>query len=258
MAAYQVLADEGLVELRPRSGAYVSSVNAAAPIDRTPAPNVLADILVAGVVRGFSLASFTDHLRIAALGRRLRATVIAPTADHVHGLARELRADYGLATNALLPEQLKATGSARSALVRTQIIVTTRDLKDDVERVAGPLGKPIMVADVRPPFLTEEWKKLLRFGRIYLVAADERFLEPARVYLKKIVDLDNLRILIAGRDDLAAIPPQAPTYVTEAARQKLGKTRIPGQLIPPPRLLAEHSVRMLVTFIVAENMDQSG
>jgi len=257
MAAYQVLAEEGLVEIRPRSGAYVGATGPLTE-ERVPSPDVLTDALVAGVVRGFSLVTFTDHLRIAALGRRLRATVIAETLDQAHGLARELRVDYGLATTSLLPQQLKGGTPARAALQRSQLLLTTKDLERHVSPIATDLDKRLIVADIRPPFMNEEWRTLLRYGRIYLIAADPRFLAPAQNYLKSLVDLGNLRILIVGSDDLAVIPPQAPTYVTEAARLKLGKTRIPGRLIPPPRLLAEDCVRAIVSFIVHANVDQAG
>ena len=118
-----------------------------------------------------------------------------------------------------------------------------------------------MVVDIRPAFVEfvqKEWKELFRSGRAYIVAADPRFLDVARMYLAKGMDMQNVRMLIVDRDDLTAIPPQAPTYVTEAARQKLGKFRIPGRLIPPPRLLAENSVRTLVAFIVKMNLEQAG
>ncbi|HVS59341.1 MAG TPA: GntR family transcriptional regulator [Gemmatimonadaceae bacterium] len=253
LAAYQALAEEGLVVLRPRSGVFVAPASALSGEERSPSADFLTDILVAGVVRGFSLLRFTDDLRIAALGRRLRATVIAKTADQAYGLSRELNVDYGLETTPLLPEQVTAGNLVRSAFQRAHLVVTTNALETEVSMLAARLGKPVIVVDVRPPFFENEWKTLLRSGRAYLIAADPRFLELVRDYLQNVVDLRNVRMLLVGRDDLTTIPPQAPTYVTEAARQKLGKFQIPGRLIPPPRLLAENCVRAIITFIVATN-----
>ena len=256
LAAYQTLADEGLVVLKPRSGVFVAP--AISPKEeRSPPADFLTDTLVAGVVRGFSLLRFTDELRIAALGRRLRAAVIATTADQALGLSRELKVDYGLDTTALLPEQVKEGSALSSVLQRTHLLVTTRLLATEVSSLAATLGKPVVIVDVRPPFVEEEWTTLVRSGRAYIVATDPRFLELIQNYLQRVVDLRNVRMLLVGRDDLTTIPPQAPTYVTEAARQKLGKTRIPGRLIPPPRVLAENSVRTLVEFIVKMNMQHA-
>ena len=256
LAAYQALAEEGLVVLRPRSGVFVAPVGTSAEAP-SPSAEFLTDTLVAGVVRGFSTLRFTDDLRIAAFARKLRATVIAPTADQAYGLSRELRVDYGLETTTLLPEHV-ATGSVvRSALQRTHLVVTTGALKDEVSRLAALLRKPVIIVDVRPPFVESEWKNVLRAGRAYVVAADARFLEIVRKFLERTVDLRNVRMLLVDRDDLSTIPPNAPIYVTEAARQKLGKSRIPGRLISPPRLLAENSVRAIITFIVNANTKQN-
>lgn len=256
LAAYQTLAEEGLVVLKPRSGVYVAPATSLSD-ERPLCGDFLADTLVAAVVRGFSLCRFTDDLRIAALGRRLRATVIAATADQAHGLSRELKADYGFATTTLLPEELKEGAAIRLAIQRAHLVITTKGSERDVSEVAEQFGKQAIVVDIRPPFVEKEWKELLRSGRAYIVAADPRFLEIARAHLERVVDFRNVRMLIVDRDDLRAIPPQAPTYVTEAARQKLGKSRIPGRLIPPPRLLAENSVRTLVEFIVKMNLEQA-
>ena len=256
LAAYQTLAEAGLVVLKPRSGVYVAP--ATSPSDeRPPSGDFLADTLVAAVVRGFSLSRFTDDLRIAALGRRLRATVIAATSDQAHGLSRELKGDYGFEITTLLPQELKDGATVRSAIQRAHVVVTTKGIEKEVSEVAERLGKKLIIADFRPPFVENEWKALLRSGRAYIVAADPRFLEIARGYLENAIDLRNIRMMVVGRDDLAAIPPHAPTYVTEAARQKLGKSRIPGRLILPPRLLAENSVRTLVAFIVKMNLEQA-
>jgi len=256
LAAYQTLAQEGLVVMRPRSGVFVAPATHLGE-EMPPPAEFLTDTLVAGVVRGFSLLRFTDDLRIAALGRRLRVTVIAKTADQAYGLSRELKADYGLETTTLLPEQMKAANGVGSALQRTHLIVTTRALETEVSALAARLGKPVIVADFRPPFIENEWKTLLRSGRAYIIATDPRFLEMLRNYLEGVVDLRNVRMLLAGRDDLTAIPPQAPTYVTEAARQKLGKTQIPGRLLSPPRLLAENCVRAIISFIVTTNIQHA-
>lgn len=253
MAAYGDLAEEGLVVLRPRSGVFVAPASALLGEDRAPSTDFLTDILVAGVVRGFPLLRFTDDLRIAAFGRRLRATVIGKTADQAYGLSRELNVDYGLETTPLLSDQMTAGNLVRSPLQRAHLVVTSSALETEVSLVAARLGKKVIVAHIRPTFIDSEWKTLLRTARLYVVAVDPRFLEVVRDYLGNAADLGNVRMLIAGKDDLTAIPPQAPTYVTEAARQKLGKMKIPGRLIPPPRLLAEDTVRAIVSFIVTTN-----
>ena len=253
LAAYQTLADDGLVVLRPRSGVFVAPVSALPGEDRTPSGDLLAEVLVGGVVRGFSLLSFTDNLRIAAFGRTLRAAVVAETIDQVQGLCRELRVDYGLQSTGLLGDQLKSGGVVPAAIRRAHLLVTTKNFASAITPLAAELEKPVIVVNVRAAFVGEEWQAVVRSGRVYIVAADPSFLSTLQGHLRTTVDLGNIKMLVAGRDDLGVIPPHAPTYVTEAARQKLGKTRVPGRLIPPTRLFAEDSVRAIINFIVARN-----
>ena len=255
LAAYQALADDGLVVLRPRSGVFVAPVSALPGEDRLPPKDLLAEVLVGGVIRGFSLLSFTDNLRIAAFGRTLRAAVVSGMIDQVQGLCRELRVDYGLQTTGLLPDQLKSGSVVHAAIRRAHLLITTESFGPAIMSLAEELEKPVIIVNVRPAFVGDEWQAVMRSGRIYVVAADPGFLPIVRGHLRTTVDLDNIKMLIAGRDDLAVIPPNAPTYVTEAARQKLGKTRVPGRLIPPSRLFAEDSVRAIIEFIVTANTD---
>ena len=253
LAAYHALADDGLVVLRARSGVFVAPASALPGEDRLPPPGFLEDVLVSGVVRGFSLLSFTDNLRIAAFGRLLRAAVISATADHGEGVCRELRVDYGLQSTGILASQFKPGSGIPAAIQRAHLLVTTAALSPSVAKLVGQLGKPVIVANLRPAFVGEDWQAVIRSRRIYIVAADPGFLAVARDYLKTTVDLENIKMLIVGRDDLSVIPPHAPTYVTEAAKQKLGKTRVPGRVIPPVRLFAEDTVRAIIKFIVARN-----
>ena len=253
LAAYQTLADDGLVVLRPRSGVFVAMGNAPFDADRAPATDLLAEVLVGGIVRGYSLLGFTDALRIAAFGRTIRAAAVAPTVDQVQELCRELTADYGIQCTGLLDSQLKSGRVIPSEFKRAHLLVTTEGCASVTAARAEELGKPMIKVHVRPVFVGERWKAVIRNRKLYVVAADPGFAPVVRDYLRTSLDLSNMQVLIAGRDDLGAIPPQAPTYVTEAARRRLGKTRIPGQLIPPTRFLAEDTVRALVNFIVSRN-----
>ena len=253
LAAYKSLADDGLVELRPRSGVYVAVGNAPLDAERLPATDLLADVLVAGVVRGYSLLGFTDALRIAAFGRTLRAGIIAGTVDEVHGLGREVSADYGLRCTGLVDTQVKGGAAIPADFKRAHLLIATKGSAPAITTMARELRKPVIVVNVRPVFVGERWKAVIRGRKIYIVAADPGFSAVVRDFLRTAVDLSNVKILVAGRDDVGTIPPQAPTFVTEAARRRLGKMRVPGQLIPPSRLLAEDTVRALVNFIVSRN-----
>ncbi len=253
LAAYTALADEGLVELRPRSGVFVAAVIALPGEKRLPTDRMLTDTLVGAVVRGFSLRDYTDALQMAAFGRKVRFAVIATTLDQAEGLCRELLGDYGIECSPILPDQLTRK-PLPAAIDRAHVLLTTQGFGAQVEELGTKLGKKVIVASVRPSIMTDEWRTLLRAGRIYVVVVDPAFFALVHRFLASAVNIENLRMLIAGKDDLSVIPPNAPTYVTQAARRRLGKTHLPGRLIVPVRVFAEDCVRSIVEIIVAANL----
>ena len=91
-----------------------------------------------------------------------------------------------------------------------------------------------------------------------MVVADARFARIVRLALRDAPGGEGLRFLVAGKDDLTIIPRDAPTYITEAARMKLSRTRLPGFVLPPARLLAEDCVREIVTVLVETNRAAAG
>ncbi len=254
LAAYTALADEGLVELRPRSGVFVATVIALPGEKRMPTARMLTDTMVGAVVRGFSLRDYTNALHQASFGRKVRFAVVAGTLDQAEGLCRELLADYGIECFPILPDQLTKM-TLPAAVERAHVLLTTQNFGAQVEELGRKLGKQVIVASVRPSIMTEEWRTLLRAGRIYVVVVDTNFFALVQGYLAAAVNTDNLKMLVAGKDDLSIIPPNAPTYVTQAARRRLGKTHLPGRLIEPVRVFAEDCVRSIVEIIVAANLE---
>ena len=104
----------------------------------------------------------------------------------------------------------------------------------------------------RPDLLTPAWRLLLR-QVTYVVIADPRFRALVHRFVAAADGGDTVRVLIAGRDDLSAIPADAPTYVTEAARQRIGASRLPGQLVTPGRTLSDASVQAVAEALVTLN-----
>ena len=90
----------------------------------------------------------------------------------------------------------------------------------------------------------------------YVVVADPRFAPMVREFLATVDDVHgvhDVRVLIAGRDDLSAIPAEAATYVTEAARQLIGRSRLPGRLIAAASTMSDDTLQALTELIVGAN-----
>jgi hypothetical protein len=167
------------------------------------------------------------------------------------GLCRELQDDYGLETTA--EDVAVLANEVPPAVRRADLLVTTTRHAAVVRGLAEQLRKHCVIASVRPDLITGQWRMLLQ-APVYVVIADRRFEDTLRQFFADTPGALNLRPVIVGEDDLSLIPPDAPTYLTRSAREKLGSQRIPGRIIPAPRLLSSDSAREIITFIVRANL----
>ena len=250
--AYRALAAEGLVELRPRSGVFVAALpggDGARP--RGPSPAWLARVLAEGVRHGVPLPEIADAIAAVTRGRPLTATVVAGTVDQAEGIARELREDFGLEARGYLVDRFAPGEPLPRAVQRTHLLVGTELTGPQAAALARRLRRPHVVVDARPDLLSPEWGLLLR-RLTYVVIADLRFAALLHRFLEAAPGAENVRVLVAGRDDLSRIPPDAPTYVTEAARQQIGRGRLPGRLVAAARVLSDAARVAVAEFIVTE------
>lgn len=254
LAAYRELAAEGLVELRQRGGIYVAKRDDA--LIPTPGVDWMIETLIQGLGREVPIVEFHDWFRRAVATLRLHATVVQGSRDQIAGMCRELRDDYGLEAVGLDAAKLLDLDTALIAeLRRTDLLVTTPGYESVVRRVGERVGVPVVIADVRPDLLGGEWRMLLRHP-VYVVVGDDRFVSVLEQFFGNVPSAaENLHILVAGRDDLAAIPASAPVYVTRAAAEALDGVHIGGRIIPSARVFSAQAARSLVGYIVRANLE---
>src|SRR5215218_760080 len=174
VAAYRALADEGLVELRPRGGVYVA---ASAPSDRgipSLSHGWLVDVLTEGLIREVPGPELHEWLRRCTETLRLRALVVATTDDQRFGLCRELHDDFGLEADGIVADELRAAPTTPLSLRRADLIVTTEAHGEWVRALGASLDKPVTVIDVRADLVIGEWALLLR-RPVYAVVASPEF-----------------------------------------------------------------------------------
>jgi DNA-binding transcriptional regulator YhcF (GntR family) len=254
LGAYRALASEGIVDIRQRSGIYVMASPAVAGGPAIVAEGWVVDVLEQGIAREIPAPRLGDWLTRCVNTRRLRAAVVAATADQLDGLGRELRGDYGLHTSLFYPEQLLGDdGLAPAELLAADIVVTTAAPAPAVRRALDTAHGRIIVIGVRPDLVGNEWQLLLR-EPVYVVLSDERFVPILDAFFTDVPGAENIRPIILGRDELASIPPDAPVYVTRSAREQLGSASVPGRVVPPARILATESAREILAAIVAANI----
>ena len=253
LAAYRLLADEGLVELRPRSGIYVAARAAGASAAGAPAEGWMVDVLAESIRREVPATELAEWLRRAVETLRLRAAVVAPTTDQGEGIAGELRGDFGLEVDRVDPARLANGAVPPGELRRADLVVTTEMLAGAVRPLAERLGKPLVLAAVRPDLVGDEWRRLLA-QPVYVVVVDRRFADLVRAYLHDVAPASRVHTLLAGSDDVGTIPEDAPVYVTRSARERLAGRRVPGRLVPTARIFSPDSAREILALMVRANL----
>ena len=251
LAAYRQLADEGLVEIRQRGGVYVLPSPAGASAPPLPA-KWFAETLAEGLARGISSSDLAECIRRLVETVRLRAIVISSTEDQVAGLARELREDFGLMAEGFPAETLAQDGVHTAALKRADLLVATAAHEALAAELGQRFAKPYLVIDIRPDLAAGEWAMLLR-RPVWAVVATAEFGAMLKQFFAAVPGIENLTVLVYGKDDLNSIPLGAPTYVTHRVRETLGVTSMPGRILPPARTISARSATEIFDFIVRAN-----
>lgn len=256
LAAYRQLADEGLVDIRERGGVYVGGVETSrGAIPALPA-KWFVDTFTESLAREIPAPDLSEWLRRSLQTVRLHAVVISSTEDQVAGLARELRDDFGLAADGLVASALTEPGAdvaSFALLKRADVIIATEAHVGLAQRLSGQLGKPLLAVEVRPDLVVGEWAMLLR-QPVWAIVSTPEFGAMLTRFFAGVRGIENLHILVHGRDDLGTIPEGAPTYVTHRVRQAVGDTPIRGRVLPAARTLSTESSRAIFDFIVRTNL----
>ena len=260
IAAYEQLQREGLVELRPRSGAYVATAAKLAGELLPQTADWIVDVLLAGFERGIAATQLAERITHATETLRLRAVCIECNSDQMAALCDELRADYGLDTAGVDVADLALPTLPRDVdreLRRADLLVTTPFHVGEVQPVAEGLGKPWVALPLRSD-LFAEIERFLPLGPVYFVVSDERFAEKLHKIFATSAGRENLRPLLFEHDRVDGIPPDAPAYVTLPVRQRLGESPLLARALPVARVTASGPVRQLLSYIVRENIAALG
>lgn len=253
VAAYRELEREGLVEVRARSGMYVAAAAHKAGALLPQVAAWLVEVLLQGRGRGIAPATFPEHARRCLETLRLRAVCLECNADQLASICGELADDFGIASGPVELDAVRDPEALPPEVHRADLLVTTTLHAAEVERLGTRLKKPVVAVALNPDFITEI-ARLLEQGPVYFVGTDPRFGEKLRWVFADTPGAENLRLLIAARDDGRAVPPGAPLHVMRSARALVGEPDVGRPLLPPARVFSEESARQLLTHVVLANM----
>lgn len=255
MAVYRELEREGLVEVRSRSGIYLTATRASGNGMLTQSAGWVVDLLVKGMSRGIAPIELPERLRRCLETLRLRAVCVAANNDQIHSLRTELCEDYGFEVTGIEVSQLwDKAEDVQVALRQAALFVTIALHAPEVQRRARELGKPCVLVTLRPDLLTETTRRLQQ-QPVYFVATDPRFGDALRRLFEPTGTADNVRLVVLGSDDPASIPEGAPTYFMRSALDRLGETPLSASRVAQAvRVFSTDTARELLMFIVRANI----
>ncbi|HEV7990461.1 MAG TPA: GntR family transcriptional regulator [Gemmatimonadaceae bacterium] len=252
LTAYRALEREGLVELRERSGVFFAP-GAPRTVTQVTALQVWSvDVLLEAARRGITVPKFLQFFSEHADTRDLRVACIECNDDQVAALCGEVRAEYGLETDAYDVDALLDDRTPGRTLARADLLMTTPFHAGEVQELAARAKKPWLAVTYRADVFAEI-AQLLPAGPVFFVVTDPRFAKKVHRIYADLDPMHNLRLLLAGVDHIGVIPPGAPVYVSRTARGRLAGEPVLARVGSDMRTFSPESARALLTFLVSTN-----
>lgn len=247
LGAYEQLVEEGLVEIRPRSGVFVTGGRASAGDALTLPRRWILETMVGAIERDIPFDRLGEHIRITTGVRRLRATVIECNIDQLQSMRTELETYFGLDVATVELDGIVPEAPPRE--LRDADLLISGGHDREIAHIASTLSKPHIITRVRPA-LVARLARLLARGPVYFLVIDRRFGAKMRRLVASMPGSENFHALVVDDDDLRVIPSGAPTYVMRSAWARLDGKRHPGRVIAPLRIFAEPTSREILSRIL--------
>jgi DNA-binding transcriptional regulator YhcF (GntR family) len=261
--AYRVLEDEGLVEVRGRSGVYLAPQDELGGELLAETARWMAGVLVEAWKRRMNVLELPDLIRRCTGTVKLRCACVESNDDQMTAYTAELEEDFGLE---VVPVRISPTPLPRpdrsvefhwveDVLRGTHFAVTTSYHSRLVRKAAENVGIPAVTITVNPD-VVETIQRELREGRLTVVAVEEEFGNRMRaMYLDGVDDPDRLRVVLADdRGAIEALDPDEPVIFTRAARQRLGNIPSPS-LVPHSPTFSPQTARELLGLVIRLNVE---
>ncbi|MDX1661974.1 MAG: GntR family transcriptional regulator [Gemmatimonadota bacterium] len=255
--AYRSLEEEGLVEVRARSGVYV------APQDHLGREGTMleetaewmAEIAAGAWTRRIRLEELPDLVRRCVAHASVRCVVVESVEDARAIWSRELSDDFGLEVDAVpvsvgydsLPAE--ETHRVEDALREADFVVTSVYHAHAIEEAAAPSGTPLAILRYAPRWLEEVRRRLSDAPDPLVIALDP---EGTRRRIESTELAERLRMTSVEAWD-GTVPAGTHAYCTVAAAERLGEKAPPALGLPGPSLSPD-SARAVCDMIVRASL----
>lgn len=259
--AYAALQDDGLVEVRGRSGVYV------APQERIGG-KVLAEtarwfvaVLREAWSRRIRVPELPEFVRECTAKRVVRCAFVESTADQLDSISAELRDDFGFEVSCVHADRfapLAAEGKAPGPRVPAELrdadfIATTAFHAREMRELAGALEVPLVVIRLNPTFVREV-QRALAGGEITVLCVDPLFAERLKLIAGDAHTERVYTVLASDGEAVARLDRSRPLLVSEVARRHLADMDLPRSF-PDQPMIAPESADELSELLVRMNLE---
>lgn len=257
-ASYRVLQEEGLVEVRGRSGVYVAQQERLGGELLAETARWLAGVVTDAWRRQIPLTELHDLLRRCTAQAQLRVACVESNLDQMTAYCTELAELFGLEAR---PVYLSSGGDGaeeaarlRDEISRADLVVTTRFHATRVQAAAIPFGRPVVVVTVHAHIVEAIGRELER-GELVVVSVDPEFGERIRaMHGNGGGGGPRIRVVAAtDREAVERISPGRTVLLTRAARTTLEGARLP-EAIPHAPTFSPQTARELAETIIRLNL----
>jgi hypothetical protein len=257
--AYAMLEQEGLVEVRGRSGVFVAPLQRVGGDVLAETAEWFVDVLRDAWTRRIpapTLSAFSTNCTASCV---VRCLFVEGTVDQVESIGAELRDDFGFDVVPVTADRSGQRGrgdvtpplppSAREA----DFIATTAFHAPDLRDRAAEMGVPLVVIRINPLF-AREVQRSLADGELTVVCVDPFFADRVRLVAEGVNPERVHTVLASDPDAVARLDGSRPVLVSEAARRQLGNVPLPRSF-PDQPMISPESARELFAMLVRKNLD---
>ena len=259
--AYRRLEEEGLVELRGRTGAYVAVQQRLGGELMEETARWLAAVLMEARKRRVTIPGLPEFIRRYTASAQLRCACVESNEDSIVALCADMTEDFGFVAAPVSPTEAR-TGRIRPGdlpheVRQADLLVTTLFHAQHIGKIAKLLGKPMVVTTVAPE-MTSVIERRLRAGRLTLIAVDPEFGERFRsIHGPMSTDPNAIRVVLASdASAIARLDRLEPVLATRAARRQLADLDLPLLLPRYPSISAE-SGREITNCLIRLNLERA-
>lgn len=255
--AYRVLEQEGLVEVRGRSGVYAARQDHWGGRLLAETGRWLGGILLEAWKRHIPIPDLAELIRGCTVGVRLRAVCIDGNEDQRRAICAELEGAFGidcvgLPASAFLNDRTSG-GQFPDDLREADLVVTTPFYSGSVRRATEALNKPLVVITLHPEFVTAIERRLAD-GPLTVVCVDPAFGEQVLSLHDGGSERQAHVVLAHDAAAVARLDTREPVLLTRAAQERIGEVSL-TPLVPLSPFISPESARELAELRIRLHME---